>query len=192
MRDGLPGDVFPVVSLPTNFVRSSPYFTITNLAVKNPHQLPQSASESIALTYLCASKMHSTPGQSMTWLCSQHLFLSLEPNSYSWLPCFCQLHPSQGSCRVRCDGCGTIFPITGCVRQWRSSALLRGTSTVPLPSVACCLRALLFFCNWDKKRRSRGVQMSRWDYDEYKKLIKLRRKLLLMCRLGKRYIHRSK
>ncbi len=46
--------------------------------------------------------------------------------------------------------------------------------------------------NWDKQRRSRGVQMSRWDFDEYKKLIKLRRKLLLMCRLGKWYIHRTK
>ena len=34
MRDGLPGVVFLVVSFPTNFVKSSPYFSITNLAVK--------------------------------------------------------------------------------------------------------------------------------------------------------------
>jgi hypothetical protein len=37
--------------------------------------------------------------------------------------------------RVRCDGCGTILPSTDCVRQWISSALLWGTSTVPF-----CLR----------------------------------------------------
>ncbi len=34
MRDGLPGVVFLVVSFPTNFVKISPYFSITNLAVK--------------------------------------------------------------------------------------------------------------------------------------------------------------
>ncbi len=42
MRDGLPGVVFLVVSLPTNFVKISPYFTITNQAVKiltNCHNL---------------------------------------------------------------------------------------------------------------------------------------------------------
>ncbi len=42
MRDGLPGVVFLVVSLSTNFVKSSPYFTITNLTVKiltNCHNL---------------------------------------------------------------------------------------------------------------------------------------------------------
>jgi hypothetical protein len=32
---------------------------------------------------------------------------------------------------IRCDGCGTIFPSSDCVRQWHTSALLRGTSTVP-------------------------------------------------------------
>ncbi len=31
MCDGFPGVVFLVVSFPTNFVKSSPYFTITNL-----------------------------------------------------------------------------------------------------------------------------------------------------------------
>jgi hypothetical protein len=40
--------------------------------------LPQSASETIVLTHLCASKIHSTPGQSVTYLCSQYHFLSLE------------------------------------------------------------------------------------------------------------------
>ncbi len=42
MCDGLPGVVFLVVSFPTNFVKSSPYFSITNLAVKiltNCHNL---------------------------------------------------------------------------------------------------------------------------------------------------------
>jgi hypothetical protein len=44
MRDGLPGVVVLVVSFPTNFVKSSPYFTITNLTVKiltNCHNLLQ-------------------------------------------------------------------------------------------------------------------------------------------------------
>jgi hypothetical protein len=42
MCDGLPGVVFLVVSLPTNFVKIRPYFTITNLVVKiltNCHNL---------------------------------------------------------------------------------------------------------------------------------------------------------
>ena len=165
MRDGfqgcLPGGFIPVdaclvVSFPTNFLKSSPYFPITNLLsdCETPHQLPQSASESIALIHLCASKMHSTPRQSMTWLSSQYRFLSLEPNSYSWLPCFCQMHPSQRSCQMRRRGCGTILPRTGCVRQWRSSALLRDTSTVPIClSVAYCLGDThFFFENWTNIR----------------------------------------
>jgi hypothetical protein len=95
----------------------------------------QSSSESIVLTHLCASKMHSTPGQSMTCLWAQHHFLSLEPNSWqkqgknksttNRTPC------TLLSGRVRCDGCVTILPSTDCVRQWLSSALLRGTSSLP-------------------------------------------------------------
>ncbi len=44
MCDGLPGVGFLVVSFPTNFVKSSPYFSITNLSVKiltNCHNLLQ-------------------------------------------------------------------------------------------------------------------------------------------------------
>ena len=72
-------------------------------------RIPKSSSESIAFTHLCVSKMHSTPGQSMTCLCAQHRFLSLEPNSWqkqgknkattNRTPC------TLLSGRVRCDGC---------------------------------------------------------------------------------------
>ena len=144
MCDGIPSVVFLVVSFPTNFVKSSPYFSITNLGVKirgNPHQLPPFSSESIALTHQCASKIHSTPGQSMTWLSSQHLFLSLEPNSYSWLPCFCQLHPSQGSCQMRrVWNYSSYHGLCPPVAQLDAQSL-RG---IPLPSVAYCLRVLNF------------------------------------------------
>jgi hypothetical protein len=46
-------------------------------------------------------------------------------------------------------------------------------------STCCCL-----FAAGIKKGESRGVKMSRWNYDEYKKPITLWRKLLFMCRLG--------
>ena len=70
-------------------------------------RIPKSSSESIALTHLCASKMHSTPGQSMTWLCSQHHFLSLEPNSWQkqdknkTTTNRTPMYPSQWSCQMR-------------------------------------------------------------------------------------------
>jgi hypothetical protein len=47
--------------------------------------------------------------------------------------------------RVRCDGCGTILPMTDCVHHCSRSALLHDTSTVPFPSVTYCLQTLNFF-----------------------------------------------
>ncbi len=42
---------------------------------------------------------------------------------------FCQVHPFIGG--LRCDGRGTILPSLDCDRQWYTSVLLCGTSTVP-------------------------------------------------------------
>ncbi len=82
MCDGLPGVVLLVVSFPTNFVKSSPDFVITNLTQgKSPHQLSQSVWESIAWIHLCAVKMHSTPDQNMKWSYVQCRFVHVR---WSW------------------------------------------------------------------------------------------------------------
>ncbi len=113
------------------------------LGCENPHELPQSVSESIVLTHLCVWKMHSTPGQSMTWLSSQHSSFPLRQIPIHVCIVFVRFTLLRG--RVRCDGCGTILPITGCVRQWRRLALLHNTFTVILPDVAYLSPRTQFF-----------------------------------------------
>ena len=106
--------------LPNELCKESSLLFHHQPGCENPHQLPQSASESIALTHLCASKMNSTPGQSMTWLCAQHRFLSLE----SQIPirgCLVFVSCTLLSGRARCDRCGTLLCTTDCVRQCPSA-----------------------------------------------------------------------
>ena len=54
--------------------------------------------------------------------------------------------------RVRCDGCGTILPITDCVREWSTSVILRDTSTVPFSRVETIPPKKLRFNNFFSDR----------------------------------------
>jgi hypothetical protein len=65
-------------------------------------------------------EMISTPGQSMTWMCAQYRFLSLE----SQIPirgCLVFVSCTLLSGRARCDRCGTLLCSTDCVRQCPSA-----------------------------------------------------------------------
>ncbi len=72
--------VLLVVSFPTKFVKSSPYFSITNLAVKNWHWKSSPMS-----TTICFGIHGIDPS-----VCFENTFHT--GSKYSWLPCFCQLY----------------------------------------------------------------------------------------------------
>ena len=89
-----------------------------------PHQLPQSVWESIAWTHLRAAKMHSQPDQNTKWPCVRRFAVPVL-NFCSTSLYFCQVHPYQ------MRWVKTILPSSDCARQWCTSVILCGTSTVP-------------------------------------------------------------
>jgi hypothetical protein len=116
MRDGLPGVVVLVVSFPTNFVKSSPYFTITNLTVKiltNCHNLLQNPLH----WPICVFRKW-IPHQVKVWRDCAHNIVFFPLSQVPIRGCLIFVSCTLLSGRPRCDRCGTFLCITDCVRKW--------------------------------------------------------------------------
>ncbi len=145
MCDGLPGVVVLVVSFPTNFVKSSPYFTITNQAVKiltNCHNLLQNPLH----WPICVFRKW-IPHQVKVWRGCAHSIVFFPLNQVPIRGCLVFVRCTLLSGRPRCDRCGTFLCSTDCVRKWPMCAFLHDTSTVPY--VTCTVKKRILFGSHD-------------------------------------------